>query len=187
MLTMEKVVIFMNYNEKNYTSRRRGLVIIWAAWAFFGKLGMVWSSSGQATSKGITVKAVAEVRVETAQGGVVGTRLTPATRVVPGDEVVYTLEVRNTGTTALREPTITQPVPAHMAYVADSATGPGAEVSYSVDGGHSFAPSEDLRVMGEDGRMRMAVASDYTHIQWKLKNPLKSNSMAFIRFRAVVK
>ena len=62
----------------------------------------------------------------------------PADRVVPGDEVIYTLEIRNTGARSLPPPTVDYPVPEHMRYVADSAVGAGAEVSYSIDGGRSF-------------------------------------------------
>jgi len=145
------------------------------------------SQSGQATSGDIAVRAVAEVRSKADPGGVGALRLTPATRVVPGDEVIYTLEVRNTGSASIRAPTVTYPVPAHMAFVADSATGPGAEVSYSVDGGITFGEPDTLRLTGEDGRARRAKASDYTHIRWKLKNNLKANSVAFTRFRTVVK
>jgi hypothetical protein len=35
--------------------------------------------------------------------------------------------------------------------------------------------------------MRPATAADYTHIRWQLKHSLKGNSVAFARFRAVVK
>ena len=73
-----------------------------------------------------------------------------------------------------------------MRYVADSAVGPGAEVSYSVDGGRSFDRAENLKVPGKDGEPRPAVAADYTHIRWRLKNSLKANSVAFVRFRARV-
>jgi uncharacterized repeat protein (TIGR01451 family) len=107
--------------------------------------------------------------------------------VVPGDRVIYTLEVRNTGATALDAPVVTHPVPEHMRYVADSAVGPGAEVSYSVDGGRSFDRAENLKVPGIDGRLRRAIAADYTDIRWQLKNTLKANSVAFVRFRALVK
>jgi hypothetical protein len=65
--------------------------------------------------------------------------------------------------------------------------GPGAEVSYSVDGGRSFERAEYLTVQGPDGRLRPAVAADYTDIRWQLKNSLKANSVAFVRFRALVK
>ncbi len=101
--------------------------------------------------------------------------------------MLYTLEIRNAGPIAIIAPTVTDPIPAHMTYVADSATGPGAEVSYSVDGGHTFERPENLRVVGPDGRLRAAKPMDYTHIQWKLKKTLKSKSIAFARFRAVVK
>jgi hypothetical protein len=74
-----------------------------------------------------------------------------------------------------------------MRYVADSAVGPGAEVSYSVDGGHTFERAENLKVLGVGGRPRPAAAADYTDIRWQLKNSLKANSVAFVRFRALVK
>ena len=85
------------------------------------------------------------------------------------------------------QPLARDPVPDHMRYIAKSAVGPGAEVSYSVDGGHSFGQAEDLKVPGVDGRLRPAVAADYTHIRWQLKNSLRANSVAFVRFRALVK
>jgi uncharacterized repeat protein (TIGR01451 family) len=114
-------------------------------------------------------------------------KLIPADRVVPGDRVLYTLEVRNTGATALDSPIVVHPVPEHMRYVAGTAVGPGAQVTYSVDGGRTFERAENLNVAGPDGNPRLAVAADYTHIRWQLKNSLKANSMAFVRFRALVK
>jgi uncharacterized repeat protein (TIGR01451 family) len=107
--------------------------------------------------------------------------------VVPGDRVLYTLEVRNAGGTEVDSPSVTYAVPDHMKYVADSAVGPGAEVSFSVDGGHSFDDAGKLHVPGIDGRPRPAAAADYTHLRWRLKNSLKANSVAFVRFRALVK
>jgi hypothetical protein len=56
-----------------------------------------------------------------------------------------------------------------------------------VDGGHSFARAENLKVKGPDGKLRPAVAADYTDIRWQLKNSLKANSVAFVRFRTLVK
>jgi hypothetical protein len=64
---------------------------------------------------------------------------------------------------------------------------PGAATSYSVDAGRSFESAENLKVQGPDGRPRPAIAADYTHIRWQLKNSLKPNSVAFVRFRAQVK
>jgi hypothetical protein len=84
-------------------------------------------------------------------------------------------------------PTVTQPVPEHMAYVADSATGPGAEITYSADGGTTFDRPEGLKALGPDGKMHVVKARDYTHIRWQFKIVLKSKSVAYARFRAVVK
>ena len=147
---------------------------------------------GQAPASPLEIKSVAEVQSrvtdpKSASGGHGGTELIPADRVVPGDRVIYTLEVRNNGATALDAPDFTYPVPEHMRYVADSAVGPGAEVSFSVDGGHSFARAENLKVKGPDGKLRPAVAADYTDIRWQLRNSLKPNSVAFVRFRTLVK
>ena len=142
---------------------------------------------GQGPGDPLAIRSIAEVESRSRTAGREVVKLIPADRVVPGDRVIYTLEVRNTGATALDVPIVTHPVPEHMRYVAGSAVGPGAEVSYSVDGGHSFEHAENLKVPGADGRLRHAVAADYTNIRWQLKNRLKANSVAFVRFRALVK
>ena len=135
----------------------------------------------------LDVKAIAEVESTAIVNGRATVKLVPADRVVPGDRVLYTLEVRNTGAETLNTPVIVHPIPEHMRYVADSAVGPGAAVSYSVDGGKSFDRAENLKARAADGQERKAAAADYTHIRWQLKNPLKANSVAFVRFRALVK
>ncbi len=140
----------------------------------------------------LEIKSIAEVesRVanpKTAASGSASVKLVPATQVESGDRVIYTLEVRNTGATAVAAPSVAYPIPEHMRYIADSAVGPGAEVSYSVDGGRSFDRAENLKVQGPEGRLRPAVAADYSDIRWQLKNSLRANSVAFVRFRALVK
>jgi uncharacterized repeat protein (TIGR01451 family) len=127
----------------------------------------------------LEVRATAAVRQNNA--------LVPADRVVPGDEVFYTLAIRNTGSTGLPAPTVDFQIPEHIRYLANSATGAGAEVSYSVDGGHKFDQPENLKIVATTGDVRLATAADYTHIRWQLKHVLKSKSMALARFRAVVK
>jgi hypothetical protein len=127
----------------------------------------------------IVVRAIAEVEK--------GAKLAPAKRVVSGDRVLYTLEVRNTAATTAPPPRVDFPVPTHTWYVAGSAVGPVTEITYSVDGGLEFDREENLRVPASNAEMRTAVAHDYTHIRWQLKNSLKANSVAFVRFRVVVK
>lgn len=145
-------------------------------------------SPSKDSSKGnISVRAIAEVEVRVPQNGRVISKLMPADRVVPGDEVIYTLEIRNTVAMALPPPTVDYPVPEHLSYVADSASGPGADVSYSIDGGQTFDRPENLKVIDAQGVKHTAGPELYTHIRWQLKHILKANSFAFARFRAVVK
>jgi uncharacterized repeat protein (TIGR01451 family) len=135
----------------------------------------------------IAIKAIAEVEIRTIEQGRETAKLVPADRVVPGDRVFYTLEVRNTDGAEVAAPVVTYPIPQHMQYVADSAVGPGAEVSFSVDGGRSFDSAENLRIRTPEGTLRAAVAADYTNIRWQLKKKLKGRAVAFVRFRALVK
>jgi uncharacterized repeat protein (TIGR01451 family) len=145
------------------------------------------ATAAQVATDPLEVRAIAEVESKSLANGREVVKLLPADRVVPGDRVIYTLEVRNTGATIVESPIVTHAVPEHMSYVADSAVGPGAEVTFSVDGGQSFGRSESLMVKGQDGQPRRALAADYTDIRWQLKNSLKANSVAFVRFRALVK
>ena len=71
--------------------------------------------------------------------------------------------------------------------MADSASGPGADISYSIDGGRTFDRPENLKILDSQGLKQIAAADAYTHIRWQLKNILKANAVAFARFRAVVK
>jgi uncharacterized repeat protein (TIGR01451 family) len=154
-----------------------------------GLVALAWGAVAQAQVPGgaLEIKSIAEVESRSVQSGHAVVKLIPADRVAPGDRVIYTLEVRNTDAAPIAAPIVTYAIPEHMRYVADSAVGPGAEVSYSVDAGRSFASADTLKVLGPDGRLRAAVAADYTDIRWQLKNSLKPNSVAFVRFRALVK
>jgi uncharacterized repeat protein (TIGR01451 family) len=141
----------------------------------------------QAASNSLAIRAIAEVELRSAEPGRDTSKLVTADKVVPGDGIIYTLEVRNSSASTVRSPTVTYPIPAHMWYVADSAVGPAAEVTYSIDGGRSFDDPENLKMPASEGQWRVATAADYTHIRWQLKNNLKTNSVAFVRFRVIVK
>ena len=135
----------------------------------------------------LSIKAIAEVEVTALNGEREIVKLAHADRVVPGDQVIYTLEIRNKGAMSLPPPRVDYPIPEHMRYLDDTAAGPGADITYSIDGGRTFDRPENLQVIARDGQKRPAVAADYTHIRWQLKHILKGKSVAFARFRAVVK
>jgi len=134
----------------------------------------------------VTVNTTAELVKTTITNGKVRIELSPADRLVGGDEVIYTVEVRNRGAVGIDHYAFTSPIPAHMSYVANSAVAPGADISFSVDGGQSFDTPDNLSVHGADGKQRPALAADYTHIRWVLRNRLKAGSMTLARFRAAV-
>jgi uncharacterized repeat protein (TIGR01451 family) len=150
-------------------------------------IAVTFSLVRYAAADPISVKAIAEVQQASQTEGRETTKLIPADRVVSGDTVFYTLEVRNTAPTSVKRPIVTYAIPAHMFYLPDSAVGPGTEVTYSVDAGRSFDAPENLRIQEPGGQVRAATAADYTHIRWQLKNALKGNSVAFVRFRVRMK
>jgi uncharacterized repeat protein (TIGR01451 family) len=132
----------------------------------------------------IATELVAEVRenVSTTPGHEVY-RYAPARMLEQGQVVYYTLRITNQSTVPLRNVAVVQPVPANTTYLADSASGPGAAGSVSVDGGKTFGPPEVLMISVE-GSTQLAHASQYTHIRWQLRNPLAPGAIALARFRA---
>jgi uncharacterized repeat protein (TIGR01451 family) len=126
----------------------------------------------------------AELLQPQAAGGRAGAHLQPADHVVPGDLVIYTVQVRNVSAQPVMQPQFVAPIPEHTSYVPDSAVGPGADISYSVDGGQNFDKPDNLRVHGAGGALRAATASDYTHIRWTLRHRLKPDSVVYARFHA---
>ncbi len=111
-------------------------------------------------------------------------RLVPVTTVVPGDEVIYTITFTNRADAEAETVVITDPVPEQMRYVEGSAFGGGTDILFSVDGGKSFGTPEELTVASADGSRRNARAEDYTHIRWKMRNPLQPGKQGHARFRA---
>ena len=94
----------------------------------------------------------------------------PAGRLEAGDEVHYTIRVRNPGTNPVTDVRVTKRMPQGMEYIAGSAVGPACEVEYSSDGGATFhAKPADV---------------PFTHVRWILREPLPSGATALLRFRA---
>jgi hypothetical protein len=80
---------------------------------------------------------------------------------------------------------ITSPIPPDLSYVPDSASGPGADVLYSVDGGRSFGRRDELAIQAPDGTVRGARPDDYTHVRWVLRTSLDAGASGVARFRVV--
>ena len=110
--------------------------------------------------------------------------LVPASKVVPGTEVIWTITVSNPCKKPLDKPVINDPVPEHMSLVPGSVIGAGSDVTYSVDG-KTFATFDKLTVT-QDGATRPARPEDIKQIRWEFHNSLQPGASAFGRFRAVL-
>ena len=113
------------------------------------------------------------------------TRLVPAELVVPGESVIYTITFRNVGTEPADNVVITNPIAENLMYVDGSAFGPGMDIQFSVDGGVTFAAANELTIV-EDGEVRDAQASDFTHVRWVMQNDLPAGAQGTARFAAIL-
>lgn len=135
----------------------------------------------------VELKSVAQTEQETRDDkGQKVVRLVPAASIVPGTQVVWTITASNVCDTPAANVLIDNPVPEHMSFVADSALGAGAAISYSLDG-KRFAAPEALQVRESAEVTRPARAEEYTHIRWAFQNAIAPGQVAIARFRAVVK
>ena len=161
-------------NDKKSTLRALGLLLVLAV------------CSG-AIAAPISVQTVAELEQRFVDAtGEAQTRLVPADAVVPGDQVIYTVTFTNTGNEPAQQIVITDPVPEQMRYVDGSAFGPGTDITFSIDGGNSFAAAAQLVVRDAQGRERPARASDFTHIRWGFRHVLAPGERGYARFKAVL-
>lgn len=123
--------------------------------------------------------AVETLVVEETAGGQEVRHWTPAGRLSAGDEVHYTIRVRNPGKAPVRDVVVTKRLPYGVHYLRGSAAGPACVVQFSVDGGASFIASAD----GTRASRKHSPA-DYTHVRWILTKPLAPGATALLRFRA---
>jgi uncharacterized repeat protein (TIGR01451 family) len=135
----------------------------------------------------IELKNVAEVEVEVkAADGKVEKKRTPVQLAVPGTVVFYTSTFKNVSAKPAGNISITNPVPANTTLVAASAFGEGMDISYSADGGKTWAAADKAKVKGADGKERAAGISDFTHIKWALRGELAASKQGEAGFRVVV-
>lgn len=131
----------------------------------------------------ITITAEMEVTVKKPDDSVEVKRV-PATKVAPGESVIYTLHAKNSSAKPADDVVMTDPIPEEMAYIDGSASTDGARVTFSVDGGKTFGAKESLKVRGEDGAMRAALPADFTNVRWQLEKPLAPGEARAVSFHA---
>ncbi len=108
--------------------------------------------------------------------------------VVPGDRVVFTLNVTNNGAEAASGFRATNPIPGPVTFIA--VTEDWAEVS--VDGGKSWGKlsSMTVNVKASDTGVettRAATAEDVTHVRWVFADAIAPGTKTAVSYRGVVK
>jgi len=125
-------------------------------------------------------------KVTVAKDGTKHTDIVPADHVLPGTEVIWNINYEIIGNQPVTDAVITDPVPQNMEYVAGSAVGEKAEITYSVDGGKTFNTPDQLQVRNPDGSMRTALPKEYTTVRWVLKGTLPSGAKGTVTFHAIL-
>lgn len=115
------------------------------------------------------------------------TRRAPADTVVPGERIVYTLNYLNDKSEAANDLVLTMPVPGEVKFMEGSADNTASVVTYSADGGQSFAPRQALTVQTDEGQWVPAGAEDVTHVRWLVAGPLNAGETGQLVFKGVLK
>ncbi len=134
----------------------------------------------------IVTQAVVETKVATEDGRLVVQRI-PASKVLPGDTVIFVNTVTNNSDSAAENVAVSNPIPASMLFVSSAATAEKTAITFSVNGGVNFDRPERLQVLGDDGKPRPATPADYTDIRWLFSPPLPAGVTKQVEFQAQVK
>lgn len=139
---------------------------------------------------GLELKSTAEVdiTVKNDQGVDQVIRVEAAsTNVVPGDTVIFTTHYANLGSLPATEVVINNPLSEHMLYLAGSAQGKGTRIEFSIDNGKTFAEPGQLKIKTDEGKERLAVPADYTHIRWTILGAIGAGAKGSVSYKAKVK
>jgi uncharacterized repeat protein (TIGR01451 family) len=103
--------------------------------------------------------------------------------VTPGDKLIFELSYHNVGAEPATGFTITDPIPASVAFTGGESEG----AIFSADGGRTWGPLVALRVAEPNGASRPATDRDVTHIRWVFARAIPAGATGSVTFRGVVK
>ena len=112
----------------------------------------------------VSMKAEKEVTVNNVK------KMVAAKAIDPGDVIFYTLSYVNSGDDVATNAVMDDPIPKGTVYLAGSAFGNDAEITFSIDNGKTFKKPSLLtyEVKLPSGKIEKRTASpeQYTHIRW---------------------
>lgn len=133
----------------------------------------------------IKLQAVVEKDVEVIkEDGTKEIQRVEAAKVIPGDEVIYSIHYSHVGNEPAENVLITNPIPEHMVYINNSAEGEHSSIEFSIDNGQTFDIPENLKVSDASGNLVTASANNYTHVRWTLTSKVLPGNSGFVSFRA---
>lgn len=127
---------------------------------------MATTGSGPLETEILVEGLVSEQRAE----GSEEKRFVAARRLEAGEEIYYTIRVRNPGKVPVTDIVVTKRMPFGVAYVAGSAAGPACDVELSADNGATYSSG--------------GKTAEFTHVRWVFQRPLAPGATALLRFRA---
>lgn len=90
----------------------------------------------------------------------------------PGDTIIYTITYNNKSGEPAKDAVIDDQIPKGTTYLHDSASGAGADITFSIDGGKTFKKPTLLVYQVETVKggkeQRVASPDQYTDIRWTL-------------------
>lgn len=140
-----------------------------------------WCSFAMAEPSPLQVTLTPELRVVEHRGNEQQYHYVPATQVSQGGEIYYTVRIINVTNDRVRHAVVVQAIPANTHLIEDSATGAGAAISYSIDGGKNFLSATALSDATDDSAGPLHI----THIRWQFHHALAPHVMVLARFRVV--
>lgn len=103
---------------------------------------------------------------------------------VRGNELVYTILVRNQCATPAANVVIDIPLPPHVTYTKTTAKGDGTDRMFSIDQIH-YGKWDTITVKLPDGSTRPVNVKDIKSIRWIFKQPIAAHQSMLLHFHAV--
>lgn len=144
-------------------------------------VALVVTAPAFAAGLSVTNTVLVQQRSQAADG-TTRVSLTPASRVVPGDRIVYQMTYRNGEAKPIENLVLNNPLPSGIAYRGPAQGSPAPELS--VDG-KTFGPLASLTVR-ENGAARPARASDVRAVRWSLASAVPAGATGKLSFEAIV-
>jgi uncharacterized repeat protein (TIGR01451 family) len=121
-------------------------------------------------------------KIITAPDGSEIREMVPPTTIVPGDRLIFGTDYANSGSEAVQNFTVTNPLPTAVRLAPDAD--PALDVS--VDGGKTWGALSALSITNSDGTTRPAAHADVTHIRWVLAS-IAPGSTGRLTYPAIIR